>query len=72
MRVVVLSDCWVFNIEEKVWRKLGEYDGRWAHTSCEFGDEVFIFGGMIQLVVSQRYFSYVKQGGLFNKMHVIF
>ena len=45
----VFSDCWVWNIEKKTWRELGDHviDGRYLHTACymDYDNSVLIFGG---------------------------
>ena len=50
----VLSDCWAFNTEKEVWRKLGNFDGRCGHTACEVGDKVLVFGGEKVLVFGEE------------------
>ena len=44
----VLSDCWVWNIEKKMWRELKDFDARYSYTACYMSDDdsVLIFGGI--------------------------
>ena len=44
---VVLSDCWMFDVERNEWKelKVNNFVARSHHTSCNIGEEVYIFGG---------------------------
>ena len=43
----VFSDCWVFEIEENMWRELKnhKFDGRCEHTASKVGNDIMVFGG---------------------------
>ena len=45
---VALSDCWMFDVERNEWKelKVNNFVARRFHTSCNIGEEVYIFGGM--------------------------
>ena len=60
----VLSDVWIFDIHEKVWREIQNhnFNARYLHTSCVIGNSLLVFGGLNEkdeIIDSFGHFSFV-------------
>ncbi len=48
---IPLNDVWLYNISKKTWSEIkisnpNIFDGRLCHSTCIYGDKIYVYGGI--------------------------